>query len=68
MERINLAVVVAALVVLVMSAVKPEARLGDYQLVLGGSQMTVQYVINTDTSEIWVELKDGWESLGKADD
>ena len=68
MERINLAVVVAALVVLVMSAVKPEARLGDYQLVFSPSG-TTPWVIDTDTGETWglLATKGEWKAFGTPD-
>jgi len=51
MERINLAVVVAALVVLVMSAVKPEAKQGDYDLT--AVEGLGIFMLNTDSGEVW---------------
>ena len=51
MERINLAVVVAALVVLVMSAVKPASSQGDYELqIFSGAHV---YLLNTNSGEVW---------------
>ena len=65
MERINLAVVVAALAVLVMSAVKPEPLFGDYQMVLMGTR---PMVIDSDTGEVWVWLTGTeWRYYGTGD-